>query len=372
MSLVRASTVSVQSAAAGSDPEAIRRFEMDQAWEGNRDQWGRPRVMLPDGSKEVGYRRASSYGAPLENDSNLTKWKQRQVARGVARKKTIALAVTRAEVGLASDDWRVQKKAKSDLDKLAEEAMQAVGSGDAASIGTSEHDILELIDRGLDPGHVPDEWLADIAAYGRLVEGVFETASAERIVVQDDHRVGGKLDRALRLLQDLVVTHPNAEPGTIIERGSVILGDVKTAQSMDFAGCKFGVQCWSYATSVPYDPITKTRIPWGHDAPRTDWAVILHVPSGQGQAALYWVDLRLYAQAAEDVRVNYAWRNYRGKSGIAKSSTVAEDFHTTAKTAASLDDLLAAHARAVAAGQWNDVLKKAFSRRKAELMGGAA
>lgn len=360
---------SALSPAAGADPEAILRFEMDQAWEGNRDQWGRPRVLLPDGSKEVGYRRASSYGSPLESEANLIKWKQRQVARGVARRKTIALAVTRAEVGLDSSSYAVQKKAKSDLDKLAEEAMQAVGSGDAASIGTSEHDILELIDRGQDPGHIPDEWRADVAAYQQLVKNVFETASAERIVVQDEHRVGGKLDRALRTLRDLTVTHPHAAPGTVIERGSIVLGDVKTAQSMDFAGCKFGVQCWAYATSVPYDPITKTRIAWGHDAPRTDWAVILHVPSGQGQASLHWVDLSLYAEAAEDARVNYAWRNYRGKSGIVRAVTV-EDFFATAADAASVKDLKAASVRAVAAGAWSDELRAAFTERKNQLLEG--
>ncbi|HEX4391621.1 MAG TPA: hypothetical protein VH084_08760, partial [Mycobacterium sp.] len=60
---------------APSDPVARLRFEFSQAIEGNRDQWGRPKIMLPDGSKEVGYRRASSYGAPLEDTSALDKWK---------------------------------------------------------------------------------------------------------------------------------------------------------------------------------------------------------------------------------------------------------------------------------------------------------
>lgn len=358
----------IRTAAAG-DPEAARRFAMDQAWEGNRDRWGRPQVMLPDGSREVGYRRASSYGSPLESDANLTKWKLRQVARGVARKKTIALAVTRAEVGLDSPDWKVQKKAKSDLDGLCEDAMEAVGSGDAASIGTSEHDILELIDRGRDPGHIPDEWQPDVDAYRQMVDGTFETVSAERIVVQDAHQVGGKLDRALLVTRDLRVDHPRAAPGTVIERGSILLGDVKTAQSMDFAGCKFGVQCWSYATGVPYDPIGKVRIEWGHEAPRTDWAVILHVPSGQGRASLYWVDLNLYAKAAEEVRRVYQWRNRSGKTGIARAEMVEvpEDFHATAAAAQSVDELLAAYDRAVDAGAWNEVLKKAFGRRKNEL-----
>src|SRR5690606_1726585 len=92
-------------------PDEIRKFEMSQAWEANRDQWGRPKVMLPDGSREVGYRRASSYGAPLENDKMLVDWKLRQVARGVARRKPLQLAITRAEVGLDVPDPGMQRKA---------------------------------------------------------------------------------------------------------------------------------------------------------------------------------------------------------------------------------------------------------------------
>lgn len=363
--------VSAQRRAAPSDPEAARRFAEDEAWEDNRDQWGRPKVMLPDGSREVGYRRASSYGAPLESESKLTDWKLRQVGRGVARKRSIALAITRAEVGLDSPEFEVSKKSKKELDGLMQDAMEAVGSGDAASVGTSEHDIYELIDRGLDPGHIPDEWRPDIDAYRRLTEDRFITVSSERIVVQDDHRVGGKLDRALQVVRDLPVDHPHAEPGTVIERGSIVLGDVKTAQRMDFAGCKFGVQCWAYATSVPYDPINRVRVEWGHDAPRTDWAVILHAPSGQGRAALFWVDLRHYAKAAEEVRKVYGWRNKAGKAGIAVA-VLPEDFRITAAAATSVDELNAAARRAVKTGAWDDLVKQAFSRRKSELLGGDA
>ena len=70
-------------AVAPVDTAAAERFEFSEAIEGNRDQWGRPKIMLPDGSKEVGYRRrempratcrsfqrsnalASSSGAPYE------------------------------------------------------------------------------------------------------------------------------------------------------------------------------------------------------------------------------------------------------------------------------------------------------------------
>lgn len=354
----------VGQAVVSDDPEAARKFAWSQAWEDNRDQWGRPKVMLPDGSKEVGYRRASSYGSPLEDDSNLIEWKLRQVARGIARRQDLQLSVTRAEVGLDTTPEE-HKAAKNKLNGLAEEAMQAVGSGEKASIGTSLHHVFEMIDLGRDPGHVPEPWRPDVAAYN-AVRKCFRVLSAEEIVVQDDHQVGGTYDRVLELLQAMVVVDKRGVVRATLPAGEVIVGDVKTSQKMDFAGAKFGVQCFTYATAVPYDPVSKVRLPWPHQPPRQDWAVILHVASGSGKAALHWVDLQEYAEAAEQARTVYAWRNRRGKASIMKGSVI-EDFITSCELAQSEFDLLAAYERAKAAGEWNDVLKARFSRRKAQL-----
>lgn len=341
------------------DPDEARRFAFSQAIDDNRDQWGRPKIMLPDGSRETGYRRASSYGSPLEDDSQLVKWKMRQVARGVARRPDIGLAITRAEVGLEGAP-AAAKKAKGAINELCEQAMEVVESGAKASIGTSLHHICEKLDLGKDPGHVPDQWRPDVDAYRDLVRG-FRMLSVERFVVQDDHRVAGTTDRVVE------VTWPLLTPaGTIIDPGAVLIGDVKTSQSMDFAGCKFGVQCWIYATGVPYDPIAKQRIEWGHDAPRTDWALIFHAPSGQGKAKLYWVDLTTAEEAAHDVREIYLWRNKRGKALI-EGGRPGEDFTETCARATGLAELKAAYQRAVAVGSWNEVLKARFGRRKLEL-----
>jgi hypothetical protein len=346
-------------AAQSIDPEQAQRFTFREAIEANRDHWGRPKIMLPDGSRETGYRRASSYGAPLEDESQLIKWKMRQVARGVARRRALSLAITRAEVGLSGTP-EATKKAKSELNELCEQAMDVVESGDKASIGTSLHHVCEMLDLGQDPGHIPEEWRPDINAYVELIRG-FRMLSIERFVVQDDHEVAGTTDRVVEVVWPLI-----APDGTVVERGSVMIGDQKTAQDMQFAGCKFGVQCWTYATGVPYDPIKKERVSWGHPPPRTDWAVILHVPSGQGIARLHWVNLIEAAEAAEEVRRVYTWRNRRGKRLITEGAP-GEDFTVTCSRAVSYDELKAAYQRAVAVGAWTDVMKARFSRRKREL-----
>jgi len=349
---------------APTDPVAARKFAFAQAIDNNRDQWKRPKIMLPDGSKEVGYRRASSYGSPLESSKLLDLWKLRQVARGIARRSDLGLAVTRAEVGLEGEAAEA-KAAKRKLDQLCEDAMEVVESGAKASIGTSLHDVFEMVDLGRDPGHLPEQWRPDLAAYRKLTEG-FRVLSSELFVVQDDHRVAGTLDRAVEVLVPLPVTDKGGNTVAVIEPGSVLIGDVKTSGSMDFAGSKFGVQCWAYATGTPYDPIQKLRTPWEHEPPRQDWAVIFHVASGSGQARLHWVDLAEYALAAEVARACYEWRNARGKNSIVAGSVV-EDFTVTCEYVSTVFDLTMAYERAKAAGAWNEVLKARFGKRRREL-----
>lgn len=348
------------------DPFRDQRAAWSAAIESNRDQWGRPKVMLPDGKKEVGYRRASSYGAPLENDTNLIKWKMRQVERGIARSQALRLEVTRAEVGLASDDPEVVKTSKKTLNDIAERAMDSVGSGDAASVGTSMHDVHELIDRGLDPGHVPEEFRPDVAAYREITAG-FRMVSIERFVVQDAHRVAGTLDRAAELLVPLVTPW-----GLPVPAGDVVILDEKTAQSMDFAGTKFAVQGWVYATGEPYDPEKKCRVAWGHKQPRADVAFIVHVPSGLGTAALYAIDLTEAGEAAAIAKEVYDWRNWRGKKLISATESAPQllaRWTETVESAADLAALKALARQASSSGVWCPELRELFTARKTALAG---
>lgn len=355
------------------DPVALYAWEMERAWESNRDQWGRPKVQYPDSDRSGGYRRASNYGAPLESTRLLDNWKLRQVLRGASRNQALRLEVTRAELGLEGLSPQIVKAAKKELDDLAQKAMDVVGSSDAAAIGTALHDILEHEDLGRDPGHVPEEFRADVAAY-KIASECFRTVSSERIVVEDRYKIGGKYDRCLEVLRPL-----ETYTGFVIEPGQVIMGDVKTSQNMDFAGCKFGEQCWAYANGQPYDPITRERYGWGpyfgdqikkygrgHAPPRTDWAVILHVPSGHGRARLYWVDLEHYGKAVAQTHRVYEWRNSKGKRGIRAVQTF-EDYALTARYATTVDQLDAAYARAVDAEAWTPDLRAIFGARKAQL-----
>lgn len=338
------------------DSQDMIRFNMELAWESNRDQWGRPKVKKPSGGS-WGYRRASSFGSPNENTRLLDNWKLRKVAEGFTLKAPLRLEYSRLLPRLASPDDAIVKAAKKRMDELCEEAMKAAGAEDAASVGTSLHDVLEFDDLGRDTGFVPDEWLPDLAAYRRM-RTCFVTLSSELIVVNHEFQIGGKYDRCVELVYPMTT-----DTGVVLPAGTVIIGDVKTSQSMDFAGCKFGQQVWTYANSCPYNPITESDYDWPHEPPRTDWAVIMHVPSGKGLAQLYWVDLKHYKPAMRDTIRVYEWRNKWGKKGINPGRTF-EDYTLTAKHAKTVDDLHAAYCRAAAAGEWDEDVRELFSARR--------
>jgi hypothetical protein len=304
------------------DVDAAWRFVEDGEWEGGRDQWGRPLVRTPDGTMR-GYRRASSFGSPLESTILLDAWKLRQVARGVTESPALRARVARATVGLSSELEDIVKASKKELDVIAEEAMKLAGSMDKADIGTAIHNICELYDRGLPLGYVDPEWLPDLEEWARLV-AQFEVLGVEGIVVNHEFGVAGRYDRVARTRRPFVVRKARkaykrgnvsrpAQPAIVLPAGTVVIVDLKTSGTMDFASAKFGVQVMTYATGTPYDPLNCCDVEWEHGQPSAEWAAIVHIPSGQGRGSIHWVDLRASYGAAVDAGVCYDWRNRYGK-----------------------------------------------------------
>lgn len=374
---------------AEEDPGAADRYARDAAWEASRDDWGRPLVRTPEG-EDLGYRRASSFGAPLESSTFLDAWQLRKVAEGfVLDKGTLRLRYSREMARLQdAEDAGADKEAsaaKKEMDALCEEAMKLAGANDKAAIGTAIHDICERFDRGVSLGHVPDEWWSTVQAWQRLIVD-FEVLSIERIVVNHEFKAGGKLDRVCRTRRPFVArrgkrkysnkrtnTYLPARPPVIIPAGTVIIVDQKTSSSMDFAGAKFGCQGYIYATAIPYNPIVKADEPWGHDAPSPDWAAVLHTPSGEGTGSIHWIDLRQAAGGMVDAHTCYEWRNKWGKRLIdsvdddTQRDELIKHFTKLATQATHVDELLELYGQARASDCWTDDLAARFTARKQEL-----
>lgn len=326
-----------------------------------RDRWGRPLITPPGGGKPIGYTRASSLGSALEDNYGLTLWKQRMTALGVASRRDLVLAAN------------ANREDKNELNKVVEQAMEAAQSSARASIGTSMHAYAEMVDRGQDPGYIPEEFAADLAAYRALTEPLFEHIAIEQFCVCDELKVAGTPDRVSRLRQPLT-----APDDTTIPAGDVVITDEKTSGSMDFGAIKFAVQLAVYAHGTAYDPATGDRTPWP-GLPRHDWALIVHCPAGEGTAQLYWVNVAAgwdLAQLSVHVRGQRSRKDLVVKtahvSGGDTTFDPGPDFLELARNAINVPALEQVWFAAVAAGRDGDALLAICRDRKAHLLRGAA
>jgi hypothetical protein len=258
-----------------------------------RDRWGRPEIMLPGGGSKA-YTRASTLGGALEDQTNLGEWKKRVVAYGLARRRDLVLAAASCESWDHPDD-------KKRLADIAEQAMQFAEAGAAATIGTALHALTDRLDRGQDIPDVGEHRFA-LDAY-RATMRHFTVHAIEQFIVCDPLETAGTTDRVLSPRG--IMTAPD---GTKITPEDRLIGDTKTAATDFFFGIKFCVQMAVYGYGVPYQH-GKGRLDWPDGiAPRTDWGLIMHVPSGGSSARPYWVNLTLgweLAQLSVQVR---EWR----------------------------------------------------------------
>lgn len=283
--------MSLQNAAAGpANPQHRREGDIPQ--EIPRDRWGRPKIMLPGDDSGLGkaYTRASTLGGALEDQTNLGEWKKRVVAYGMARRRDLVLAAA----SVSSWDGLEDKKR---LAEIAEQAMQSAEAGAAATIGTALHALADRMDKGEPIPDIGEDRYA-LDAYAELRRH-FKVHAIEQFLVCDELEVAGTTDRVLSPLAPMPVTDREGRP-VLDEHGKPVvimpedrlIDDLKTSSTADYFGIKFAVQLAVYAHGVPYQH-GRGRYDWPDGiAPRTDWGLIMHVPSGGSSAQPYWVNLR--------------------------------------------------------------------------------
>lgn len=268
---------------------------------------GQPLITPPGGGTPVPYNRASSFGDVLDDEYHLNKWYQRMVARGIAERADLRLAVlaTPPEDKSKPESWN--KAIKKKLNDLIKQAIEHAGGSRASTTGTALHGLTELIDLDEPLPVIPPEYEADLAAY-RAATARYEMVHVEPFVVCDELKAAGSPDR---FMNDLRVP-PHTEqrdghaPETVFD--PLITGDLKTSARADFL-FKHCVQLAIYSRSVLYDPATGERTPIDVDQDR---GVIFHMPVGKGQVDLYELDLQAGwegALLAADVR---KWRARKG------------------------------------------------------------
>lgn len=302
-----------------------------------RDRWGRPMVLPPTGgkrAKRIAYRRVTTFVSVTDDMTGLMKWHGRQVALGMGQRPDLVLAAAAANPA--------DKRALGDI---ADKAKEAAMSSAAADIGTALHSLTERIDRGLEVGHVPAEYRADLEAYKRATDGI-EWRGIETFRVFDDWQVAGTADRI----------------GVFPQKGDrLLIADIKTG-SIDYAAHKIAMQLAMYSRAVPYDIATDKR---GDDPGRIDpnIGVIIHLPAGKGECELIEVDIGRGWGGCQIARQIWNWRGAKDLTKPLVQAGPPPTWQSLTAAADTLDDVRLIWQRAKESNQLDAELKALLTRR---------
>jgi hypothetical protein len=247
--------------------------------EAPKDRWGRYLITTRSG-KQTSFPRVTTIAKCLDDEGALTAWKGRMTATGLVQRNDLLVAAS-----AALED-------RNSLDRIVQQAIEAAGASSKANIGTALHSLTQALDLGQKPAILPglqtdvDAYLKGITDYGVIIDPRF----VEVLLVNEKYEYAGTADRIARFNT----------------RKKKQVFDLKTG-SIDYAMNAIAVQMAMYANAeYIYNWQTQEHIPMP-DIDKTR-GVILHLPAGKGELALYEVDLVAgweAAQMAMDVR---AWR----------------------------------------------------------------
>jgi hypothetical protein len=326
-----------------------------------RNGYGHYLLPDPNTGRTRAFTRATTLAHAISDEYQLTLWKRRMVAMGLALDSDALAQVAAIGEPATRDD-------REALNELCDQAARAAGADKGSEAGTFFHTCTEWADVGrLDEiAHlIPAEIRADLDVYLNVMgkAGIrVRPESVERIVVNTTVEAAGTADR-------LPVELPD---------GRLVVADVKTQKTVDFGWLEIAIQLAEYVNAdAMYDPTTAELVPMPEGLDKTV-GLVMHCPVGKKQCNLYEVDLVAgweAAQAAYHVRQLRQRSKAMGRPHVPRPAAVA--------TAGADERLLylirhAGHPNALTAlwrdarDEWTDTHTKAAAARKAELLAGTA
>lgn len=254
--------------------------------EAPKDRWGRYKIERPDG-KTVGYTRVTTIAKTLSDTASLADWKVRMALSGAVQRPDLL-----AQASTALDD-------RNKLNKIANDCIEAAGAYSRANLGTALHAITQQLDLGMKPQILPglqedvDTYRIACQAYGlEMLQGYIEV-----LLINDELEYAGTADRIVRTMT-----------------GELVIFDLKTGTSLDYAHGEISIQLAAYANAEwVYDWRTGTRSPMP-DINKSK-GIICHLPAGEGTCNFYEVDL----EAGRDALFqSLAVREWRKKKDLFK------------------------------------------------------
>lgn len=263
-----------------------------------RDQWGRPKIIQPDGST-VAYTRASTLAGYLENKSGLHTWDTRRIALGVGLDEDIAAMA--ASVQPFTGDKRKDRPTNETLDEVIERARTVAKEHEGRDWGTAVHGFTEPGQEG-NPW-VPERMQPDVDSYWEKMRDYNLSCQASEVfVVCDELKVAGTFD-------DLYYGYLHG----------LVVADKKTGRSKIHS---HAIQIAVYSRSKVYDIDTGERRPlqslveerYASRAINQKWGYYVHIAKGEGRTSFNFLDLEIGWEAA---KVAAAARDFQQtRSGI--------------------------------------------------------
>jgi hypothetical protein len=277
-----------------------------------RDHMDRYAIVLPGETelevyktsrKPVGRTRVTSFVKQASSTIKLGEWKARNVVIGASRRRDLLLKAQ----GLTHEDDRDR------LNAIARELEEAAGAKVGSDLGTYLHDFTEYMDAGLKTWQdAPQEFQGSLMLYANALRRAgLEPIRAfiERTtIIREFGWVCGTFDR-------IFYHRPS---------GQYVIGDLKTAKTMDYGRNEVECQLWTYAHGVNqngiYDWNTDTWLlpgtygdsvetgPWQVPKVSETVGVVIHMPVQgklEGTVELLWADLEagaVHAELCEAVR----------------------------------------------------------------------
>jgi PD-(D/E)XK nuclease superfamily len=231
----------------------------------------------PDTGKDFAWTRVTTFARALRDTFALTRWQLRMAGRGLCVRGDL---VARIASQYGDDDV---------IDKAVADAMEHAGSTVKATYGTALHRLTEGIDRDEEIVE-PPELRGDLDAYrGAVTKSGLIFHAIEQIVCIPDLGLAGTLDRIVSAGADAFVW------------------DLKTGD-VDQAWLEIAVQlaCYAHALYLWDGDRWAPMLPVNQSI-----AIVAHLPTGEGHATLYAVDIARGWQAAQLCRDVRQWRNVK-------------------------------------------------------------
>lgn len=321
---------------------------------------GRYYLPNPDTGNTLSLARVTNFVKNADNDHFLKLWIQRNILKGVA-----ILSQTRpnlmAELAQAS--------VKADKDRLNNIVTKAIDAADAyamADEGTALHTSTELIDyAGGDLNRAPERHRDRMRQYldALTVNGLTVLPDMiERVTMSRKYEVAGKFDRILGLRD-----------------GSAVLADLKTGDSLDLSFPSIAAQLDCYVDGVNGTGIFNGR---GYNTGlkvRTDFGLVIHLPSTRDEVTVYRVDLaqgrvinaaNLAVRDARKIKAKHVASVFDGAAWLPTPDELDAHWLEAMNAVHTYDDLVTVAQRARSFGQWNERLSAQARLVAAELRTG--